>query len=210
MKLTVNPNRMELFRLKRRLVVAKRGHKLLKDKQDGLMRKFLEVVERVKAEREEVEKGLALVYRNQLLAQMAISCKEVETALSWPKKKLQVQVSTINVMNVETPLFAPSIEGEGFGYSLADTSGDLDISVLSLEKIINEMIALAQDEKTVELLAIEIERTRRRVNALEYTLIPNIEETIRSITMKLSEAERSNLTRLMKVKEMVKGREGSL
>ncbi len=203
MKLNVNPTRMELLRLKKRLVMARRGHKLLKDKQDELMRRFLAFIRDIRDLRQEVEKGLTDAFSRFLFVSATLNPQDLEEALSVPGKKLQVDVQSETIMNLRAPVFTPSVEGEVICYGYGNTSGELDISLFSVEKVLKKLILLAQKEKWMDLLADEIVKTRRRVNALEYVLIPNIEETIRSIEMKLSEMERSNFSRLMKVKEIV-------
>lgn len=203
MKLDVNPTRMELLRLKKRLVMARRGHKLLKDKQDELMRRFLAFIKDIRNLRKDVEKGLTDAFSRFLFVSATLNTQDLEEALSVPGKKLKVDVRSETIMNLKTPIFTPSVEGDVICYGFGNTSGELDISLFSIEKVLKKLIMLAQKEKRMDLLADEIVKTRRRVNALEYVLIPNIVETIRSIEMKLSEMERSNFSRLMKVKEIV-------
>ena len=204
MLLAANPTRMHLLRLKKRLKLAVRGHKLLKDKQDELMRRFMHLVKQIGGMRQEVEKELQQAFGRFTLARSVMSKASLEEALTLPSKRLEVGVTTQRIMNVSVPVFEPKAEGRIFCYGFAHTSGELDISLRSLDAVLLQLIELAQAEKTMKLLADEIDRTRRRVNALEYTLIPSLEETIKYITMKLEEMERSNLTRLMKIKEMVR------
>ena len=203
----VNPTRMELTRQKKKLATATRGHKLLKDKRDELMRQFLELVRENKALREKVEKGLEAVNKNFVLARAASSDQVLNTALLAPKQEVYLNADTRNVMSVEIPVFTTSTrsadEGDIYSYGFAFTSGDLDGAVKSLADILPDMIRLAECEKACQLMAAEIERTRRRVNALEYVMIPDAQEKIRYITMKLDENERSTQIRLMKVKDMM-------
>ena len=206
MHLTVNPNRMELLRLRKRLFLARRGHKLLKDKQEELMKQFLSLIEENKKLREEVEEKLEAAYGNFLSARGFMAAEAMDEALLFPSKKITLKTKVVPVMNLRLPRFEFVEEGEVFCYGPAGTSGDLDIALSLFSEALPSMMKLAEVEKWIELMAEEIERTRRRVNALEYILIPGLEETIRSIGMKLSERERGNLTRLMKVKEMVSGR----
>ncbi|MFQ6093005.1 MAG: V-type ATP synthase subunit D [bacterium] len=206
MLLAANPTRMHLLRLKKRLKLAIRGHKLLKDKQDELMRQFMELVKQIRGMRQELEQELQLAFRRFTLARSVMSKASLEAALALPGKRLEVGVTTGRIMNVEVPLFEPRAEGRIYCYGFANTSGELDISLSSLDAVLLRLIELARAEKTMMLLADEIDRTRRRVNALEYTLIPNLRETIQFITMKLEELERANLTRLMKIKSMVEER----
>jgi V/A-type H+-transporting ATPase subunit D len=198
---------MQLLRLRKRLAIARRGHKLLKDKQDELMRQFMELVKSVKGLRAEVEKGLHEAFQSFLLASATMPDQLVEEAISMPNMRLQLKVSQRQIMNVRIPVLEPSVSGTVRCYGYAGTSGDLDISLQFLGSVLKQSLELAEAEKTLQLLADEIEKTRRRVNALEYTLIPNLNETIRYITMKLSEMERSNLSRLMRVKSIIRKEE---
>ena len=202
----VNPTRMELSRLKKRLAVASRGHKLLKDKRDELMKQFLDIVRECKTLRETVEEKLADYYKNFSVAKALMSEESMETALVLGNQIIQLAVDTRNIMSVDVPSFSFEVHRRSdavFPYGFLDTSAQLDDSILSLSSIFQELLRLSELEKTVELLASEIEKTRRRVNSLEYVMIPQLTETIKSITMKLDENERGNLTRLMKVKDMM-------
>jgi V/A-type H+-transporting ATPase subunit D len=204
MKLQVNPTRMELLRLKKRLRVAVRGHKLLKDKLDELMKNFLELVEENRRLRTEVEENLTRAFRGFAMARAVLSWSYLETALGAHKDRRGVTAQPVIRMNMEIPHFVLDDEEPNiYPYGLAETTGDLDEAVRRLHSVFRPLIQLAEVEKTVELMAGEIERTRRRVNALEYVLIPQLEEQVRYITMKLEENERGNLVRLMKVKEIV-------
>ena len=203
----VNPTRMELTRQKKKLATATRGHKLLKDKRDELMRQFLELVRENKALREKVEEGLEAVNKNFVLARVSSSDQALNTALLAPKQEVYLNADTRNVMSVEIPVFTTSTrsadEGDIYSYGFAFTSGDLDDAVKSLQELLPDMLRLAEVEKSCQLMAAEIEKTRRRVNALEYVMIPDAQEKIRYITMKLDENERSTQIRLMKVKDMM-------
>lgn len=205
--LQVNPNRMELARLKRRLATSMRGHKLMKDKRDDLMKKFLELIRENMELREELEKRMGGVYAGFIVAGAMMDEAVLQEALMLPQTRISVDVSARNVMSVRVPDFEfineePS-SGSIYPYGLAFTSGELDDSVNALNEALPLMLKLAKVEKTAQLMAEEIERTRRRVNALEYVQIPTLQETIKSITMKLDENERGNLARLMKVKDMM-------
>lgn len=206
-RLNVNPTRMVLTGLKKRLQMARRGHKLLKDKRDELMKKFLEIVRENKALREEVEEKLNLVHSRFVMARAVMSSEIVEEALMFPKVEVNLNTSTRNIMSVDVPAleFTTEIGNEGdiYPYGFANTTAELDEAISTLSELTPKLLKLAEIEKSAQLLADEIERTRRRVNALEYVLIPNLEETIKYIVMKLEENERSNLTRLMKVKDMM-------
>ncbi|MCD5401251.1 V-type ATP synthase subunit D, partial [candidate division NPL-UPA2 bacterium] len=190
----------------KRLFLARRGHKLLKDKQEELMKRFLSLTEESKRLREGVEEKLRAANGNFLSARGVMPGEVLEEALLFPGKKVTVETLVVPVMNLRLPRFELREEGELFCYGLAGTSGDLDVALSLFWEALPSMLKLAEVEKWIEVIAEEIERTRRRVNALEYILIPGLEETIRFIGMKLSERERGNLTRLMKVKEMVSGR----
>lgn len=210
-EMKVNPTRMELKKLKIRLNTARRGHKLLKDKRDELMKQFLDIVRENKLLREKVENSLEGVHRSFSTAAAVSSPKILEEALMLPKKEGELSVSYKNLMSVNVPRFRytqkSSSEGveilDNLNYGFAFTSGELDSAVSELSGIIPDMILLAESEKAAQMLAAEIEKTRRRVNALEYIMIPQLQTGIRSITMKLDENERGNTTRLMKVKDMM-------
>ena len=203
----VNPTRMELTRLKKKLVTAVRGHKLLKDKRDELMRQFLDKVRENKALREEVETALVAANQNFMLARAGMPDEMLNTALLAPKQELTISAGTQNVMSVEIPDFdfktrTPD-QNDMYSYGFAFTTGDLDDAILSLSEVFPKMLKLAEVEKSCQLMAAEIEKTRRRVNALEHVMIPELQTNIKYITMKLDENERSTTTRLMKVKNMM-------
>lgn len=203
----VNPTRMELTRLKKKLITAKRGHKLLKDKRDELMRQFLDMVKENKALREKVEHEIKKANKNFVLARASMSNESLNTALLVPTQEVYLDVKEKNVMSVDIPIFETHTrtpdENDIYPYGFAFTSADLDDAIKSLSELLPDMIKLAQIEKSCQLMASEIEKTRRRVNALEYVMIPDTEEKIKYITMKLDENERSTQTRLMKVKDMM-------
>ena len=210
-RLNVNPTRMELTNLKRKLATARRGHKLLKDKRDELMRRFMEEVRENKALRKKVEAGIRQANVRFAVAKAVSGEKQVEAALLMPMQEMQVEVSRKNVMSVLIPQFTASFksadEADIYPYGFADTSGELDEAVRYVSGVMTDLLRLAEVEKTCQLLASEIEKTRRRVNALEHVMIPQYEETIRYITMKLDENERGATTRIMKVKDMMLTRE---
>jgi len=187
----VNPTRMELTRLKKRLQVARRGHKLLKDKLDELMKQFLDLVRKNKELREKVEEMLMKAHQDFLIARAVMSSEGLEAALMLPKQSISLDVSTQNIMSVEVPVLkfttSSSDESDIYPYGFASTSGELDGAILTLSKVLPYMLELAQMEKSSQLLAQEIEKTRRRVNALEYVMIPQLTETIKYISMKLDE-----------------------
>ena len=205
-KLKVNPTRMALSELKLRLVTAKRGHKLLKDKQDELMRQFINLIKENKKLRMEVEKELSESFKSFLLASATMSPLFLESAVSFPKEKLSVEIKSKNIMSVNVPemkFVKEEMEGSIFPYGFVQTSAELDDTVIKLQKVLDNLLSLAEIEKSCQLMADEIEKTRRRVNALEYSTIPNLEETVKDIRMKLDENERATITRLMKVKQML-------
>lgn len=206
-KKQVNPTRMELTRQKKKLTTARRGHKLLKDKRDELMRQFLELVRVNKTLREKVEAGLAASTQNFALARAAMQDPVLDTALLAPSQEVSLETGERNVMSVMVPkfnmMFRSPDESNIYSYGLSFTSSDLDVAVKSLADVLSDMLELAEVEKSCQLMAAEIEKTRRRVNALEYVMIPELQETIKEIKMKLDENERSTQIRLMKVKDMM-------
>ncbi|MDE5936836.1 MAG: V-type ATP synthase subunit D [Ruminococcus sp.] len=206
-RLNVNPTRMQLSSLKKKLASAQRGHKLLKDKRDELMRQFMNLIKENKQLRSEVEAGIAEANRYMAVAGSVMQSEVLETALMLPKQEVELEVSEKNVMSVYIPVFSPKYRTDNvndiYSYGTAFTSVDLDGAVNALSEIFPKMIRLAEIEKSCQLMADEIEKTRRRVNALEHIMIPDYQETIKYITMKLSENERSTTTSLMKVKDMV-------
>ena len=207
-KLNVNPTRMELSKLKKRLTTATRGHKLLKDKQDELMRQFINLVKYNNKLRKEVEDQLQSSLKDFVMARAVMSSEFLEEAVSYPKEHISVEVGEKNVMSVSVPVmnFKRQLEGdEGsiYPYGFANTSSELDDTLSKLYGILPQLLELAEVEKSCQLMADEIESTRRRVNALEYMTIPQLEETIKYIRMRLDENERSATTRLMKVKSMI-------
>ncbi len=203
----INPTRMELTRLKGKLKTARRGHKLLKDKRDELMRQFLDVVRENKALRVKVEEGLEKAHGSFTVAAALMSGPAMEEALLYPKQSVELELGFKNVMSVDVPEYTfhtvSREKGDVYPYGYAATSGELDSAVEALSEAFQDMLKLAEMEKTAQLLAEEIEKTRRRVNGLEYKIIPDCEEGIRYISMKLDENERSATVRLMKVKDMI-------
>jgi V/A-type H+-transporting ATPase subunit D len=198
---------MELTRLKRKLVTAVKGHRLLKDKRDELMRQFLDLVRQDMDLRKKVEEGIASANRNFVLAKAGMSEETLRAALMAPKQEVFLKQDKKNVMSVDIPVFEYDTrtpdENDIYSYGFAFTSSDLDGAVRSLADVFPDMLKLAEIEKSCQLMAAEIEKTRRRVNALEHVIIPETQEGIRYITMKLDENERSTQVRLMKVKDMM-------
>lgn len=223
-RLNVNPTRMELSNLKARLHTATRGHKLLKDKQDELMRKFIELIKKNRQLRIDVEVELESAFKEFLQASAVMSPEMMEEAVILSKEEVTVDIKTRNVMSVNVPVMSfnnnereygmgeeenkqdnlgSTVAGNIFPYGLAQTSSELDDAITKLNIIMPKLLELAEIEKTCQLLADEIESTRRRVNALEYRTIPDLEETIRYIRLKLDENERATITRLMKTKDII-------
>ena len=204
---TITPTRMVLNQMKGRLKTAVRGHKLLKDKRNELMRQFLDVVRRNRELREKVEAGLTEAFAALSVASAVMSPDMLEQSLIYPRQSVSLDVSYRNVMSVNVPVYdfqTRSAEpGEIFPYGFAQTSGELDDALAALSGVFQDMLELAQVEKSMQLMAQEIEKTRRRVNALEYVMIPDLRKNIKYIAMKLEENENSTKVRLMKVKEMV-------
>lgn len=204
-KMNVNPTRMELRRLKTRLKTATRGHKLLKDKSDEMIRQFMVYVRENKRLREEIEAELSSALKGFTLARAVSSNAVIEEAVMMPATKAEISLSSDNVMSVEVPSISV-VEHEGqdkYPYSFDTVTSELDASIGTLSPLLVKLVKLAEVEKTCNMLADEIEKNRRRVNALEYVMIPQIEETIKYINMKLDENERASTIRLMKVKSMI-------
>lgn len=206
-RLNVNPTRMELSRLKKQLATATRGHKLLKDKLDELMKQFLDIVRENKRLREEAEASLNEAYKSFIIARAVMNEEYMGEALMMPGNSVEVSVKERNIMSVHVPCFdfntVESTKSDVCPYGYAFTSAELDSSVEAFSAAMEPLLKLAESEKSAQLLAQEIEKTRRRVNALENVMIPNCEETIKYIKMKLEENERAGTTRMMKVKDMI-------
>ncbi len=205
-RLNVNPTRMEMTRLKKQLKTATRGHKLLKDKLDELMKQFLEIVKENKKLREHAEESLEKAYKSFIIARAVMSEEYMGEALMMPKQKVVVEVEKKNIMSVNVPVFnftSADSRKDIYPYGFAFTSGELDTAMEAFQDAMDPLLRLAESEKSAQLLAQEIEKTRRRVNALENVMIPNYQETIKYISQKLEENDRATTTRLMKVKDMV-------
>lgn len=204
----ISATRMNLLQLRRKLTTAIKGHKLLKDKQDELMRQFLLLMDDAKEKRKQVQESMANVLNRFLLSYMPLPKKNIDMSLSFPQKAIELEEKQGYIMNMKTYELEIVHGGDIRSYSLLDTNSDFDMCIITLNKLFKELVQLTQLEKKLVMLSYEIEKTRRRVNALEYKLIPNIEDTIRMINFKLDERERSNLTRLLKIKDMMKNRSG--
>lgn len=206
-RINVNPTRMQLTKLKKQLTTAIRGHKMLKDKRDELMRRFIDLVQENKKLRDKVERELNKCNAHFVNASAVMSKEALDASLMSPKQQINVEVSSKNVMSVNIPQLSAdtrtSDKGDIFPYGFAFTSFELDDAVTSLNDLLPDLLKLAEIEKSCELMSAEIEKTRRRVNSLEHVMIPRYQETIKYISMKLEENDRSSRTRLMKVKDML-------
>ncbi len=201
-RLNVNPTRMELKKLKARLATATRGHKLLKDKSDEMVRRFSLIIRENKRLRDEVEKELSETLRQFSVARSVTPAYRAETAFAMPSVAVRAECQTESVMGVEVPdvMLVNEKRSDGLPYAFPEITGEADFSVARASALLPKMVELAKTEKTVRMLAAEIERNKRRVNALEYVMIPQLEETIKYIKSKLDENERAAVIRLMKVK----------
>ena len=204
MLLKINPNRMELLRLKKRLIVAKRGYKLLKDKRDALIQVFVRLAKESNMVREELEEKLLKCYAIFSNTSSLMSKLALEETLMLPKAKGGAEVSFKNIMSVNVPQYKLKCEGRYYSYGLVDTTAELDSALKKYNEILPLMLRVAELDKSITLLANEIEKTRRRVNALEYVIIPDLEETIKFITMKLDEMARSATSAIMRIKEIIR------
>jgi V/A-type H+-transporting ATPase subunit D len=207
--LQVNPTRMELTTMKRRLVTARRGHKLLKDKRDEMVRQFLLRIRENHALRRQVEQELGRAFGAFALAGALMEPGSLRQALMYPARRAKIAITTQNILSVKVPKITvdeESLQASAIPYGLVETSSQLDQAIAAMAQALPQLIKLAEVEKTCSMLADEIQKTRRRVNALEHVMIPQFEDTIRFISMKLDENERGSLTRLMKVKEMIRDR----
>jgi V/A-type H+-transporting ATPase subunit D len=204
MILRVNPNRMELLRLRRRLVLARRGHKLLEDKLEEMMRRFLELLKDIDKAKADFQSRTAIILRDLLYCRITSSADNFKESLTKIYPKISLAISTTRIMNVKVPLFHLEEFQIEKQYDFFKTSAQMDLVVAQAKDYLISLLKLAQTLKTLDILSFEIERTRRRVNALEYMFIPSLQDTIRYITQKLNELERANLVRLMRVKEIVR------
>mgnify|MGYP005663277395 CR=1 FL=1 len=195
---------MELLRLRKRVALASRGHRLLSEKRDEISRQLIQIARDIQPLREKVEKELAQTFRRFMLARAGTEPEEVKAALAVPTKKFKMVMDFASVMSVKVPHLSKEMEGEILCYGYAATSGEMDVALLSLERAFDSLIELAEKEKQARLLAVELQMTRRRVNVLEHVVIPETKETIKFINSKLSEADRDNTTRLMKITDMIR------
>jgi V/A-type H+-transporting ATPase subunit D len=200
----VNATRMELLRLRRRVSLASRGHRLLSEKRDEISRQLIKIAREIRPLREKVEKELSETFRRFMLARATMEPEHTKAALAVPTKKFSLAIAFANVMNIKVPHLSKEISGEIICYGYATTSGEMDVALLALERAFDYLIELAEKEKQAALLATELQMTRRRVNVLEHVVIPELRETIRFIFDKLAEAERDNISRLMKIADIIR------
>lgn len=205
MILAVNPNRMELLKLKRRLALARRGYKLLKDKRDALIQKFIQLVHENRKVREEFEEKMRECMNNFLIASLSMGDNDSDSVFLFPQREIKVKTEYQNVMSVQVPNYEIIEKGNLYTYGMMQTSPELDNAVKRYKEILPLMVKMAELDKAIVLLTEEVEKTRRRVNALEYVMIPNLEDTIKFITMKLDEMARSSNSAIMRIKEIIRG-----
>ncbi|MCF7955159.1 MAG: V-type ATP synthase subunit D [Phycisphaerae bacterium] len=201
----VNATRMEQLQLRKRVALATRGHKLLSQKRDEISRRLVKIASTIKPLRDKVEKELLETTRRFMMARATMEPEDMRAALDVPTKKFSLVIKLASIMSVAVPQLAKEIEGEIMCYGFATTSGELDIALRALERAFDSLIELAEKEKQAQLLATELQITRRRVNVLEHVVIPEIQETIKYIGSKLSDAERDNTSRLMKIADIIRG-----
>jgi len=200
----INATRMEFLRLRKRVALASRGHRLLSEKRDEISRQLIKIARDIQPLREKVEKELAQTFRRFMLARAGTEPEDVKAALAVPTKQFSMVMDFASVMNVKVPHLSKEIAGDILCYGYAYTSGEMDVALLSLERAFDSLIELAEKEKQARLLAVELQMTRRRVNVLEHVVIPEMHEAIKYINSKLSEAERDNTTRLMKITDIIR------
>src|SRR3989339_277606 len=202
--LNVNPTRMEMLNLRKRIGLARRGHRLLSEKRDEISRNLIQIANEIKPLRKQVESELQQTFREFMLARAAMEPEDTKAALEIPTKQFSLAVDIASIMNVKVPRFTKKISGDIICYGYGSTSGELDVSLLALERVFDKLMELSEKEKKARLLAKELAMTRRRVNVLEHVVLPEMEETIKFIVDKLSEAERDNISRLMKITDIIR------
>jgi V/A-type H+-transporting ATPase subunit D len=200
----VNATRMQLLYLRKRVALARRGHRLLSEKRDEISRRLIQIAKLIRPLRKKVEAELSQTFRRFMLARASMEPEDIKAALEVPTKKFSLAIELASVMNVKVPHLTKEMEGEIICYGYATTSGELDVALLALERAFDSLIELAEKEKQARLLATELQMTRRRVNVLEHVVIPELDETIRFIFDKLAEAERDNTSRLMKITDIIR------
>jgi len=200
----INATRMELLRLRRRVSLAARGHRLLSEKRDEISRQLIKIAREIAPLRNRVEAELLETCRRFMLARATMEPEDTKAALEIPTKKFSLMIRFASIMNVKVPHLAKEMSGQIICYGYATTSGEMDVALLALERAFDRLVELAEKEKQARLLAIELQMTRRRVNVLEHVVIPELQETIRFIFDKLAEAERDNISRLMKITDIIR------
>lgn len=200
----VNATRMELLRLRKRVALATRGHRLLSEKRDEICRRLVQIARAIKPLRRRVEKELLQTSRRFMMARATMEPEDMKAAMEVPTKKFSLAISFSSIMSVKVPNLAKEISGDIMCYGFGTTSGELDVALRALERAFDSLIELAEKEKQAQLLAIELQMTRRRVNVLEHVVIPELAETIKFIYSKLGEAERDNISRLMKIADIIR------
>ena len=200
----VNATRMELLKLRKRVVLATRGHRLLSEKRDEISRRLVQIAMTLKELRGKVERELLETTRRFMMARSTMEPEDIRAAIEVPTKKFSLAISFASIMSVKVPKLAKEIAGQIMCYGFATTSGELDVALRALERAFDGLIELAEKEKQAQLLAAELQMTRRRVNVLEHVVIPELGETIKYIYGKLGEAERDNISRLMKIADMIR------
>ena len=200
----VNATRMELLRLRKRITLASRGHRLLSEKRDEISRQLIQIARQIQPLRKQVEAKLLETCRRFMLARAIMEPEDVKAALEIPTKKFSLAVELSNIMNVKVPHLVKEMAGEIICYGFATTSGEMDVALLALEKALDNLIELAEKEKQARLLAVELQMTRRRVNVLEHVVIPELQDAIKFIFAKLGEVERDNTSRLMKIADIIR------
>lgn len=200
----VNATRMEQLRLRKRVGLASRGHRLLSQKRDEICRQLVRIAASIKPLRYRVETELLETTRRFMMARSTMEPEDMRSAIEVPTKKFSLAITFASIMSVKVPQLAKEIAGEIICYGFSSTSGELDVALRALERAFDSLIELAEKEKQAQLLATELQTTRRRVNVLEHVVIPELQETIKYIYSKLSEAERDNTSRLMKIADMIR------
>lgn len=206
MLLNVNPTRMELLRLRERLQLAKRGHKLLKDKLEGLMKNFFDIANQFIKRRSDLDREFSYLVKRFYIFTSAYSQKNLESLFCGSSFELDLSIKEASIMNVRYPIFSLKTKGQAFSYSFLFTENSLDQVFLDFKKLLNEIVELSSIQQELFLISLEISKVRRRVNALEYIMIPNLEETVKYITDKLEELDRENIVRLLKIKDIISER----
>ncbi len=200
----VNATRMELLSLRKRVGLALRGHRLLSQKRDEICRQLVKIARDLKDLRSKVEQELLETTRRFMMARATMEPEHIAAAMEVPTKRFKLVMGFASIMSVRVPELTKEIEGDIMCYGFSGTSGEMDIALRALERAFDSLIELAEKEKQCQLLATELQSTRRRVNVLEHVVIPETQETIKYIYAKLGEAERDNISRLMKIADIIR------